>query len=134
MRFGERVVVFILRPIYRTFFERLFWWFLLKIKVFMLADVQVQLANIEARLASDESRRLGMDEWRQRWAAIDDRLRAAEAANAAQWDALEQLLLALYRLPESRNLDSELKQGGVSEAPVSSASDLSRAHAASNLR
>lgn len=126
MRFGERVVVFVLRPIYRTFFERLFWWFLLKVKVFMLADVQTRLASIEARLGSDESLR--------RWAEIEERLRKTEAANAAQWDALEQLLLALYRVPESRGLDSDSKVTTEQETAFSNANELTRAHAANNIR
>lgn len=126
MRFGERVVVFILRPIYRTFFERLFWWFLLKVKVFMLAEVQARLASIEARLGSDESPR--------RWAEIEERLRKAEGANAAQWDALEQLLLALYRQPESHRLDSDLKVATGQETAFSNANELTRAHAANNIR
>lgn len=125
MRFGERVVVFILRPIYRTFFERLFWWFLLKVKVFMLADVQAQLAGIEARLASGESQ--------QRWTAIEDRLRGMETANAAQWDALEQLLLALLPQRHFRSPNSDWQPGAL-DAPFSSASDLNRADAAGNLR
>jgi hypothetical protein len=38
----------------------------------------------------------------QRLVAIEERLRAMEANNAAQWDALEQLLLAMFRQPEAR--------------------------------
>jgi hypothetical protein len=126
MRFGERVVVFILRPIYRTFFERLFWWFLLKVKVFLLADVQAQLNSIEARLRSDDSA--------QRWAAMEERLRSAELSNAAQWDSLEQLLLALFRQPYFRTSDSDRKLDTGQEGSFSSAGDMNRAHAASNLR
>ena len=68
MRFGERVVVFILRPIYRTFFDRLFWWFLLKVKIFLLADVHARLESIEARLQKDDSQQ-------QFLAAIEERFR-----------------------------------------------------------
>jgi hypothetical protein len=123
MRFGERIVVWIVRPIYRTFFERLFWWFLLKVKVFMLADVQAQLAGIEARLRADETQ--------QRWASIEARLRDAETANAAQWDALEQLLLALYRQPEIRSSGAEWETGAKQE-PVAKADDRNRLRAANN--
>lgn len=126
MRFGERVVVFILRPIYRTFFERLFWWFLMKVKVFVLADVQAQLASIEARLQNDDSQ--------QRWAAVEERLRRAELNNAAQWDSLEQLLLALYRQPHYPASESDWQLSTDQEAPFSSTGDINRAHAAGNLR
>jgi hypothetical protein len=128
MRFGERVVVFILRPIYRTFFERLFWWFLLKIKVFLLADVHAKLESIEARLAKDDSqqRLLG---------AMEERLRSVEQNNAAQWDSLEQLLLALFRQPHFRSSDSGWKSGTEREGSFStSTSELNRTHAAGNLR
>lgn len=124
MRLGERLVVFILRPIYRTFFDRLVWWFLLKVKIFMLADIREQLERMEARLQSDDSQ--------QRWAAMEARLRSMEAGNAAQWDALEQLHLALFRQPESQSSEED------TEAPqymaISSDTKKSRTHAASNLR
>lgn len=126
MRFGEKIVVFIFRPIYRTFFERLFWWFLLKVKVFMLAEVRAQLDSVELRLRADDAQR--------RLAAIEERLRAAELSNAAQWDALEQLLLALFRQPESRASDPDWKVGAGQENSISNARDLMRAHAARNLR
>jgi hypothetical protein len=127
MRFGERVVVFILRPIYRTFFERLFWWFLLKVKVFLLADVHAKLDSIEARLGKDDSQQRLL-------AALEERLRTAEQNNAAQWDSLEQLLLALFRQPHFRSLDSGWKSDTEQEASFSSTSELNRAHAAGNLR
>jgi hypothetical protein len=93
MRFGERVVVVIFRPIYRTFFDRLFWWFLEKVKVFLLGDIAVQLQNMEQRLVTAQS------ESQQRWAAMEEQLRNAQASNAEQWNALEELLLALFRQP-----------------------------------
>ena len=126
MRFGERVVVFILRPIYRTFFERLFWWFLLKVKVFLLADVHAQLNSIEARLQKNDSQ--------QHWAAVEERLSGLERNNAAQWDSLEQLLLALFRQPHFRSSDSDSKSGTEQDVSFSGAGELHRAHAASNLR
>jgi hypothetical protein len=70
-----------LRPIYRSFVERPLWWFLAKVKTFFLAEIGVQISQ------------------------IDERVRRIEANNAAQWDALEQLLLAMLRQPEVR-LDS----------------------------
>src|SRR5882724_2149203 len=96
LKFGEKVVLFFLRPIYRTFFERLVWWFLARVKAFFLAEIGPQLERIERRLQSEEADR------QQRWAAIEERMRSAEASNAAQWDALEQLLLAMFRQPELR--------------------------------
>ncbi len=126
MRFGERVVVFILRPIYRTFFERLFWWFLIKVKIFLLSDVHAQLNSIEARLQKNESM--------QNWAAVEERIGGLERNNAAQWDSLEQLLLALFRQPHFRSSDSGWEPGTEQEASFSSASELNRAHAASNIR
>jgi hypothetical protein len=101
MRFGERVVVFIFRPIYRTFFDRLFWWFLARIKVFLLSDITIRLENIERRLQTLEA------DSQQRGTSIEERLRSAERNNIAQWEALEQLLLALFRQPELGASDPE---------------------------
>jgi len=78
-----------LRPIYRSFVERPLWWFLAKVKAFFLAEIGVQIQNTEQRVA-----------------AMEERLRQIDVNNAAQWDALEQLLLALFRQPESR-LDAD---------------------------
>jgi len=128
MRFGEKIVVFILRPIYRTFFERLLWWFLARIKVFFLAEIGVQLSQILRKLENIESGQ------QQRYAAIEERLRAAESNNAAQWDGLEQLLLAMFRQPESRASDVEWKTTTPQEVPVSNGTDLNRVHAASSIR
>ena len=83
MRFGEKVVVYLLRPIYRTFFERLIWWFLARVKIFLLGDMAAQVQSIERRLRED---------YQQRLTAIEERLRAAEENNVVQWDAMEQLL------------------------------------------
>lgn len=125
MRFGERIVLFIFRPIYRTFVERLLWWFLTKVKIFFLADIAVQLDSIERRLREDHQ---------QRWAVIEERLRGAEVSNTAQWDAMEQLLLALFREPELPRLDSDWKFNSAQCTAISSPAELNRAHAASNLR
>ena len=128
MRFGEKIVVFILRPIYRTFFERLLWWFLARIKVFFLAEIGVQLSQILRKLENIESGH------QQRYAAIEERLRAAESNNAAQWDGLEQLLLAMFRQPEARPSDTEWKATTPQEIPISNGTDLNRVHAASSIR
>lgn len=125
MKFGERAALFILRPFYHVFFERPLWWFLAKVKEFFFAEVGVRLGNIE-RLADDAERRL---------AAIEERLRRVEAANAAQWDALEELLLALFHQPETRPSGSDKDVPGLPEHTANvSATNLSRVHAASNIR
>lgn len=121
MRLSERLVVFIFRPIYRTFFDRLVWWFLLKVKIFMLADVRAQLDGMEARLRSDDSHR--------RLTAMEERLRSVEANNVAQWDALEQLLLALFRQPAVSPADAKSNVRG-DQTPIRSATDPNAVHAA----
>ena len=123
MRFTEKLAVIFVRPLYRTFFERPLWWFLARVKTFFFAEVGVQLANIERRLAEDHHA--------QRLATIEERLRMLEANNAAQWDALEQLLLALFRQSEVPFTESVAS----SAAPDARQSNgLNRVHAASNLR
>src|SRR5665213_3876787 len=92
-----RLVKRVLRPVYRLFFERPLWWFLARVKGFFLAEIGVQI-----------------EQTAQRVTAIEEQLRAAEASNAAQWDALEQLLLAMFRVPEVRtepNWRSDTPQG-----------------------
>lgn len=116
MRFGEKIVVFIFRPIYRTFFDRLFWWFLARVKVFMLADIEAQLNSIEQHLRT-----------------IEEQHRAVASSNAAQWDALEQLLLALFR--SSNVSGAEVTRGDIELQPVTVVPpDEERVHAASNIR
>jgi len=80
-----RLVKRALRPCYRVLVERPLWWFLSRVKAYFLAEVGVQIEQTGQRLA-----------------AIEERLWAMETSNAAQWDALEQLLLAMFRQPEAR--------------------------------
>jgi hypothetical protein len=80
----------VLRPIYRRFFKKPLWSFLSKVKVFFIADF---VAEIEPKLA------------------------AIEARNVAQWKALEQLLLAVIRLPERRADVVTLSRASRSEEP-----------------
>lgn len=127
MRFGEKLVVFIFRPIYRTFFERLLWWFLTRIKIFFLAEIGVQMSQTLRKLEELQSSQ-------QHWAEIENRLRVMEANNAAQWDGLEQLLLAMFRQPESRNSDTEWENITSEKIPHSTSADLNRVHAAGTLR
>jgi hypothetical protein len=128
MRFGERLVVAIFRPIYRTFFDRLIWWFLAKVKVFMLADLNAQVASIERRLDTAELNA------QHRWAAIQERLQFADRNNAAQWDALEQLLLALFRQPVSAIADADARRGTAEEPSLNRDTDLARVHEAGSRR
>jgi hypothetical protein len=85
MQLVKRAMISILRPIYKLFLERPLWWFLARVKAFLLAEIGPQLESNGHRLA-----------------AIEGRLRSAEGNDAAQWSALEQLLLAMYRQPEVR--------------------------------
>jgi hypothetical protein len=135
MRFGEKIVVFILRPIYRTFFERLIWWYLTKIRAFFMAEMNA-LASRQGAQISECLQKLEKIEsgQQQRWAAIEERLRASEANSAGQWDALEQLLLAMFRQPESQTSRSDWKTVTPQESPVSTGVDLNRVHAAGSIR
>lgn len=88
MRTVRRLAKAVLRPFYRAFFEKPLWWFLGILKSFFFAETTAQLSHLELQL-------------REHLKAVDKRLEAVESASAAQWDALEQLLLALARHPES---------------------------------
>lgn len=127
MRFGERMVVYIFRPIYRTFFERLLWWFLAKLKIFLLGEIGVQISECLVKIDNVERRLREIEE-------LAAPLRDAELKNAAQWDAMEQLLLAMFRQPELLALDSDRELGMPPHTATSSAGELNRAHAASNIR
>lgn len=76
----------LVRPVYKAVAEGPLWWFLAKVKAFFFAETSERLLAIENRLAT-----------------LEKVERQIEAGNAAQWDALEQLLLAMYRQPECRN-------------------------------
>lgn len=131
MRFGEKLVVYIFRPIYRTFFERLLWWFLARIKVFFLAEIGVQLSQILRKLENIES---VQQQQQQHWAEVEQRLRRAQEINAAQWDSLEQLLLAMFRQPESGRFGGSWETADSRAVSEPSAIDLYRAHAATNSK
>lgn len=88
MRLAEKLVVFLLRPIYRTFFERLVWWFLTRIKEFFFSEVNASLADITARLDRIERGEGGPQA-------------AFESVSAAHWGVVERLILSLLRQPES---------------------------------
>ncbi len=124
MKFVERAIISILRPIYRALIERPLWWFLAKVKAFFFAEISVQVAEGFSKL-EDLERRLR---------AIEERLQGVERNNAAQWDALEQLLLAMFRQQQLQTSELNGKLSSPEETSISNASDLLRAHAASNIR
>jgi hypothetical protein len=125
MRFAEKVAVYLFRPVYRAFFERPLWWFLARVKVFFLGDMAAQVESIERRLRED---------YRQRLTAIEERLRAAEENHLVQWDAMEQLLLALFHQPQLRTMARNGESDAPHETPVLTAAPVNRTHAASNIR
>jgi len=90
MRFGEKLLLYICRPIYRIFLERPLWSFLTKIKGFLLAEITQKLEDMQSRDA-------------QCWRTIDERLQTLEAENTARWAAIEELLLAMFRQPQITN-------------------------------
>lgn len=124
MKFLERAIVSILRPIYRALIERPLWWFLAKVKAFFFAEITVQVAEGFSKL----------DDLERRLRAIEERIQGVERNNAAQWDALEQLLLALFRQQQLQTSELNGKLSSPEEPSISNASDLLRAHAASNIR
>jgi ABC-type uncharacterized transport system ATPase subunit len=117
MRSVKRAVVYMARPIYKAFFEEPLWWFLAKVKAFFFAEITAQVEALDRRLQAQE----------QRWSEI-------EKSNAAQWDAIEQLLLALFRQPELRIPESDWKLSASENAAISLDTELNRAHAAGNIR
>jgi hypothetical protein len=94
-----RLVKKLFRPIYRAFFERPIWWFLGKVKAFFFAETLARLDQMERQVAELAGRQ-------QDWTVIEQRLHAVEASNAAQWDSIERLILALFQQPGLRTFDS----------------------------
>ena len=94
----------IARPIYRAFFEKPLWWFLAILKEFFIADLSERSVALEIKL---ENKLHKLDN-------IEERLRSAEAVNAAQWDAIEQLLLAILSQREVQISESNW-EGGASQ-------------------
>jgi hypothetical protein len=116
MRTVRKVLGLILRPIYKGFFERPLWWFLAR-------EIGPQLGSLGPHLESIE----------HRLAAIEERLDSTDANNTAQWRALEQLLLALYRQPEVQ-VGSNVRFGGPPDELTSSAAGQNRTNERNNLR
>jgi hypothetical protein len=129
---------------------------LVRLKAFFLADlsarvekiehISVQLRDAEANLAALlhhlraevipflQRAELSLENLEPR---LTEQLRGIETnrtvQTAAQWDAIEQLLLALFRLPESQ-LTSPGENADSPESPYSKAIELNQVHAAGNLR
>jgi hypothetical protein len=120
MRFVQKLF----RPIYRAFFERPIWWFLGKVKAFFFAETSARLESIDRHLYEGSANRREL-------AAIEERLRAAEATNAAQWDAIEQLVLALFQQPGPRTFDSARD---TEIQAVSAASEVNGVNGPHNIR
>jgi hypothetical protein len=116
MRLVRKAIVSILRPIYKFFFERPLWWFLAMVKTFFLTEIGPQLESTARRLT-----------------AIEDRLSSTEGNNAAQWSALEQLLLALYRQTEVR-IEPDERSNTEQDDLTSSAAGQDRTHEQNNIR
>jgi hypothetical protein len=93
MRLAKKIA----RPIYRAFFERPLWWFLAILKEFFLAELSKRSVALEIK---SEGQLQKLDN-------IEERLRSAEASNSAQWDAIEQLLLAILSQREVRISESD---------------------------
>lgn len=119
----QRAGIMIVRPVYRAFFERPLWWFLAKVKAFFFAETSERLLLIEARLAALEKPE-----------SVEALFRRTQASNAEQWDAIEQLLLAMFRQPEPRDLESGRERTLAQQAAVSSASGSSRLNGPHSIR
>lgn len=150
MRFGSRIVLFFLRPVYRALFEG------------PLTEINNRLQNVErisAQLHDAESNlaaqlhtlRAELVPYLQRAEAVNADLsarlrtmdahfagrlrdievnRGNDANSAAHWNAIEQLILALFRVPESPAVELDVTAGGSPE----SVPDRNGLHATSNLR
>lgn len=127
MRFSEKIVVFLLRPIYRAFFERLLHWHLIKFKQFLLAETVTSLADLTARIEQIErSISAGADP-----GAMQELLRQNQTSSAAQWSAIETLLLAMFRQSGLSNADLANIDNPKTRAAVAS---LHEVNASDNIR
>ena len=121
MGLGKRLAIYTVRPIYRKFFERPLWWFLSKVKAFFFAETSERLLILEHKL--DRLEKLGN---------IDERVRSAEVSNSAQWDVLEQLLLAMFRQPELRI--SDWQSSAQQHTATSDETEVTRVNGPNTLR
>lgn len=106
-----------IRRLYRVFFERPLWWFLAKVKEFFFADTLHRLGLIETRLTH-----------------IEDRLHRLETSGPAQWDVLEQLILAILRQPTQDCESSAISSDALHMAARSKPSEVNDMNATNSLR
>lgn len=121
MRLLQRAGIIVVRPVYRAFVEKPLWWFLAKVKAFFFAETTERLLLIENKLAALE-----------RAESVDALFRRTQADNAAQWDAIEQLLLAMFRQPELQ--DAERGASTSEQNVISSATGSSRVNGPNSIR
>ena len=117
----KRAAVAFVRPFYKALVERPLWWFLSRVKAFFFAETMDRLTAIEMKLGG-----LGNSP------RYENHFNHIEASNAAQWDALEQLLLAVLSQP--RDVVRELDSGGSAGDSLSPATKSFTANASNNLR
>ncbi len=131
MRPLKKLAIAIVRPFYKALFERPLWWFLSKVKAYFFEEVNQRLSDLEERVRPgriNESTGSNERALVERLQGIEERLRHIDSGSAAQWDALEQLLLAMFRQSNGQADASMVLTLPSKPAP------LDRAHAASNLR
>ncbi|MDQ2843054.1 MAG: hypothetical protein M3Y72_18850 [Acidobacteriota bacterium] len=124
MRAGKRAVVYVARPIYRKFIERSLWSFLAKIKVFFMAETSERLSLLENRVV----------ELTNLLQTNEQRFRNMEASGTAQWDAMEQLLLAMFRQRESRIYDADRESSTLQQAAILNTTDVNRVNEPNTVR
>jgi hypothetical protein len=129
MRFGEKLVVFFLRPIYRTFFKRLLEWHFKKVRTSLLLEVNEALSGLSTRVGRIEERLDG----NLTGSVMDERFRKLEEASLAQWDGIESLVLALIRLSEQRNANSG-QSGFLSQHGMSNGAELDQLNVSHHIR
>jgi hypothetical protein len=117
MRFIRKTAVVLIRPIYKAFLERPLWWFLAKVKAFFFAETLECLAVLENRVKG-----------------IEDRLNNLEANHAAEWDGIEQLLLAMFRQPACATLEPASDDKRLWAGRASEAAGFARSNGPNNIR
>jgi hypothetical protein len=150
MKFGRRMVLFFSRPVYRALFDGPLTE--INTRLQRVESLSSQLRDAEANLAAQmhnlraelvpylqraEANNAGLSaQLRGLDASFAEKLRNSEAnrgndpVSVAHWNAIEQLVLALFRLPESRAWESS----SAPDAHPEALPDRNGLHATSNLR
>ena len=110
----------IARPIYRRVFEKPLWWFLAKVKIFFISELSERVLEIENQLHKLDN--------------IEEHLRRMEASNAAQWDAMEQLLLAMFAQREPRISESDWKDSASQHIAVQGTVEVNQINGPNAIR